>query len=450
MDRLPPSPGPERHRRTAAGIPVGWTRTEARQHPVERRTAALRVDCLVSGLHVSADHRFAGRRHADAIFAISLASGERTPLTHPLFPVIADIGPSVSPDGRWLVFSRNITPLNGVLHRVALGPGLMPTGEPSPLSLGLVERQGRAWMPDSERIVFSAMRRSVDHHRARQKHAVARAVRRRGRHDARSVGRYERAIASDWSTCGATRTRTSGCVDTSEPGAPATSALYVAIASTKADLTPQFSPDGKRVAFTSARSGTLEIGRPIPMEPMRCSCRPSVRLPASLAGRRTAMRWCSMPIERGTERRFLFPPRVGRLGHSRWVRAPRSQTCRPTDNGSTSAREALGAVLSSGECPSQAASGPGHNTSGDSGPALARRTQSLLQRDLRQAERLVAPFAVDRCRDQTPGRRRSQQLCGDRPRHLLHRSTCAAVWAQSERAVRGRGTASGHLRLLHE
>jgi len=48
-------------------------------------------------------------------------------------------------------------------------------------------------------------------------------------------------------------------VDTSGPGAPTTSAPVVAISSTKKDLTPQFSPDGRRVAFTSARSGEMEI-----------------------------------------------------------------------------------------------------------------------------------------------------------------------------------------------
>ncbi len=194
----------------------------------------------------------------DAIFAISLASGEKTQLTHPLFPVIADIGPSVSPDGRWLVFSRNITPLNGVLHRVALGPGLMPTGEPSPLSLGSLSGRDAAWMPDSERIVFSAMG-ALWTITVPGKNTPLRVpfAGEDGMMPAVSGGMngqsprlvYVRSYQDQniWR------------VDTSEPGAPATSAPYVAIASTKADLTPQFSPDGKRVAFTSARSGTLEI-----------------------------------------------------------------------------------------------------------------------------------------------------------------------------------------------
>ena len=43
------------------------------------------------------------------------------------------------------------------------------------------------------------------------------------------------------------------------PGAPATSAPVLAIASTKREYHPEFSPDGSRVAFTSTRSGDPEI-----------------------------------------------------------------------------------------------------------------------------------------------------------------------------------------------
>jgi Tol biopolymer transport system component len=48
-------------------------------------------------------------------------------------------------------------------------------------------------------------------------------------------------------------------VDIPSVGTAATSAPAVAIASTKADIHPQISPDGRRVAFTSTRSGTWEI-----------------------------------------------------------------------------------------------------------------------------------------------------------------------------------------------
>ena len=48
-------------------------------------------------------------------------------------------------------------------------------------------------------------------------------------------------------------------VDLPALGAPATSAPVLAIASTMLDTNPQVSPDGKRVAFQSNRSGSYEI-----------------------------------------------------------------------------------------------------------------------------------------------------------------------------------------------
>ncbi|MFY9609159.1 MAG: hypothetical protein WAU45_11175, partial [Blastocatellia bacterium] len=48
-------------------------------------------------------------------------------------------------------------------------------------------------------------------------------------------------------------------IETSAPGAPSSSAPVVAISSTKAEYHCQFSPDGRRVAFTSIRSGDPEI-----------------------------------------------------------------------------------------------------------------------------------------------------------------------------------------------
>jgi WD40 repeat protein len=48
-------------------------------------------------------------------------------------------------------------------------------------------------------------------------------------------------------------------IDVSSPGAPASSPAVPAIASTQAHADPQFSPDGRRIAFESSRSGTGEI-----------------------------------------------------------------------------------------------------------------------------------------------------------------------------------------------
>ena len=48
-------------------------------------------------------------------------------------------------------------------------------------------------------------------------------------------------------------------VDTAAAGAPASSPPRVAISSTRPDLQPALSPDGKRLAFFSGRSGEFEL-----------------------------------------------------------------------------------------------------------------------------------------------------------------------------------------------
>src|SRR6185503_16832092 len=48
-------------------------------------------------------------------------------------------------------------------------------------------------------------------------------------------------------------------IDTSAPGAPATSAPVTAIGSTKTEYHVKLSPDGRRDAFASGRSGEVEL-----------------------------------------------------------------------------------------------------------------------------------------------------------------------------------------------
>ena len=66
-------------------------------------------------------------------------------------------------------------------------------------------------------------------------------------------------------------------IDTRHPAPPPQSPPAVAIASTKADIHPQLSPDGRRVAFTSTRSGAGRSGYRIPTAPMPSNSRRSAR-----------------------------------------------------------------------------------------------------------------------------------------------------------------------------
>jgi Tol biopolymer transport system component len=200
----------------------------------------------------------AGEGKPDALFVVSLESGEKRRLTDPQHPVAGDTDAAVSPDGRWLVFRRNAGPFNGELYRLPLGRGLIATGEPSRLTLAAQDASIPTWMPDNKEILFSAKgslwRLAVSGARPPARlpfvgedgvmPVVSRA----------QSGRPPRLVyVRSYANYNIWR------VQTSAPGATASSAPFVAISSTRWEGTPQFSPDGRRVAFASSRSGKFEI-----------------------------------------------------------------------------------------------------------------------------------------------------------------------------------------------
>jgi len=110
----------------------------------ERRVAELHVLnpsvwppyiawCPGNNCLVVSDSPGAGK--PDALFVISLPTGEKRQLTYPQPPAAGDTNPAVSGDGRWLVFHRDASgPLTGELYRLALGRGITAVGEPQRLT----------------------------------------------------------------------------------------------------------------------------------------------------------------------------------------------------------------------------------------------------------------------------------------------------------------------------
>jgi Tol biopolymer transport system component len=202
------------------------------------------------------------------LFVVSLESGEKRQLTFPQYPVVGDTDPAVSPDGRWLVFRRNAAPFIGELYRLPLGgpapgapaatSGPIAAGEPSRLTLAVLDAINPAWMPDSKEILFSAKgslwRLAVP---AASPPARLPFVGEDGLMPVVSrpqPGRPPRLVyVRSYVDYNIWR------VETSAAGATASSPPLVAIASTRSDGTPQFSPDGRRVAFSSSRGGESEI-----------------------------------------------------------------------------------------------------------------------------------------------------------------------------------------------
>ena len=199
-----------------------------------------------------------GEGQPDALFVVSLETGEKRRLTNPQPPVLADTSPAVSSDGRSLVFLRRTSWGSGELHLLPLGSGVTAAGEPRRLTPAELRADYPVWMPDGNEIIFSAKgglwRLAVPGENTPMRmpyvgdDGVMPAISRSQSGEPPRLA-YVRSFADTnfWR------------IETSAPGAPSSSAPVMAIGSTKAEYHLRFSPDGRRVAFSSRRSGEAEI-----------------------------------------------------------------------------------------------------------------------------------------------------------------------------------------------
>jgi eukaryotic-like serine/threonine-protein kinase len=198
-----------------------------------------------------------------ALFVISIESGEKRQLTTPAAPAIADTNPAISEDGRTLLFLRRTTWAMGEVFLQPLKGDMTAAGDARPLATPGLKPDSATWMPNGSEILVSSgaisgganlWRVSVrgDSPPSRLPFAGEDGVlptvsRSQPGRPSRLV--YVRSFTDDniWR------------IDVPGVGAPASEPPVVAVASTKADIHPQLSPDGRRVAFTSTRSGWWEI-----------------------------------------------------------------------------------------------------------------------------------------------------------------------------------------------
>jgi serine/threonine protein kinase len=199
-----------------------------------------------------------GEKMPDALFVVSVETGLERQLTSPRPPVRGDVNPAVSPDGRLLVFRRSVAVGVNELYGLPLGQGMTPGGGPWRLTSGELNADSPAWMPNGKEILFKASgglwRLAV------QRPSLPLRLPFVGEGGWMPVvsrpqpGRPQRLVYvrsfAHWDIWR---------VETSAPGSPSSLPSTVAITSTREDSNPQFSPDGRRVAFSSDRSGHSEI-----------------------------------------------------------------------------------------------------------------------------------------------------------------------------------------------
>ena len=166
---------------------------------------------------------------------------------------VVDVDPIVSRDGRLLVFRRDTTPFSGVIHRIRLCEGLRPEGESEAIT-GIVSAGKPTFTVDAREIVY-ASRGSLWRTEVSPPGKPSR-LPSVGQDDTSpviartSTGEQRLAYVRSFADANIWR------VDT---GGPASSSPQKVIASTRSELIPSVSPDGRRLAFLADRSGDLHI-----------------------------------------------------------------------------------------------------------------------------------------------------------------------------------------------
>ena len=229
----------------------------------ERRLAQITLpgEILGLGLSWSPDGNFLAVSDrapdgTEGIYLVSLETGEKRRLTSTPPGYNGDSMPSFSPDGRAIAFIRSRGFASDDIYVVPFTADGLAGIQPRRITSNQGFLTGVDWTPDGESLVFSGLGSPGQGLRivgvaggqpapllGAGEYGLSPSV---SRHGSRLV--YERSVSDRniW--------RVPGPQSGNRKAAP-----EKWIASTEDDQEPQFSPDGKRIVFASARSGSYEL-----------------------------------------------------------------------------------------------------------------------------------------------------------------------------------------------
>ena len=188
------------------------------------------------------------------LFRVVLQSAEKQLLTDPPSG-LGDGDPAISPDGHDLVFSRKDSNGRGDLWRLSVREDMTPLGKPERLTVDTPVNLHPAWMPEGSEIVYNggtgwSVNRLFRLPLSRAARPVPLAV----TGHAPAISRQANRLAYEVQRQDSNIWR----VEVPGLGAKPREAKKF-ISSTRQEMEPRFSPDGTKIAFVSARSGSPEI-----------------------------------------------------------------------------------------------------------------------------------------------------------------------------------------------
>jgi Tol biopolymer transport system component len=196
-----------------------------------------------------------------ALFLLSVDTGDKLRLTQPPSKATGDNGPAFSPDGRMLAFTRSLGFVVNDIYVIGLSSTLTPQREPRRLTFDNRRSYSPAWLPHGREIVFCSNRAGMNslwriEVKGGKTPQRLESVGEDGFYPAIARQGHRLAYTRSWSDANIWRVELPEVHSRAIPAA-LKSSLF--IASTRTDGDAIFSPDGKKIAFWSERSGFYEI-----------------------------------------------------------------------------------------------------------------------------------------------------------------------------------------------
>ena len=207
----------------------------------------------------SRDGRFLAVAESDSpkgstfLSLVNVETGERLRLTTTQDANTSDINPAFSPDGRKLLFTRCGEDCE--MYVLSLTQNNRSVGKPDPLKQAGRDIEGTAWTTDGKDIVYSLSNADWEASLMKVKAEPGARPERLAFTDELPFFPFSTAVAPKGGRLAYTAILYYVQIWQVERGKAPESFLR----STRSDVNPRYSPDGKNVVFASNRSGTIQI-----------------------------------------------------------------------------------------------------------------------------------------------------------------------------------------------